>query len=90
LQCVEVMVLVCPVQDRSIDRSVRKPRTLPSLEVGSSAGGAKCEIKLYVGGSETTPTATREKNVIRARCMACRMLGEFVVAVMVVYLMCAA
>lgn len=70
------MVLVCHLQDRSTDRSVRKPRTLPSLEGGGSSGGAKCELKLYVGGSETTPAAMREKNVIRARCMACRMLGE--------------
>jgi hypothetical protein len=69
------MVLVCLLQDRSTDRSVRKPRTLPSLESGSSSG-AKCELKLYVGGSETTPAAMREKNVMRARCMACRMLGE--------------
>jgi hypothetical protein len=73
---VEVIVLMCLAQDRSTDRSVRRPRTLPSLEGGSNTGGARCELKLYVGGSETTPAATREKNVMRARCMASRMLGE--------------
>lgn len=31
--------------------------------------------KWYMGGSETTPLATREGNVMRARCMAARMLG---------------
>jgi len=76
MQCVEVMVLLCLVQDRSGDRPVRRPRTLPSLEGGSSNGSARCELKLYVGGSETTPATTREKNVMRARCMASRMLGE--------------
>ncbi|KDR13008.1 TATA-binding protein-associated factor 172 [Zootermopsis nevadensis] len=63
------------IRDRSGDRSVRRPRTLPSLEAGSSNGNSKCELKLYVGGSETTPAAAREKNVTRARCMASRMLG---------------
>lgn len=63
------------VRDRCGEKSVRKPRTLPSLEAGSSNGGAKSELKLYVGGSETTPIATREKNVVRARCVASRMLG---------------
>lgn len=31
--------------------------------------------KLYVGGSETTPTAYREDNAMSVRCMASRMLG---------------
>lgn len=31
--------------------------------------------KWFVGGSETTPIAIREANVMRARCMAARMLG---------------
>lgn len=31
--------------------------------------------KWYMGGSETIPLATREGNVIRARCMTARMLG---------------
>ncbi|PSN34064.1 TATA-binding protein-associated factor 172, partial [Blattella germanica] len=62
------------IRDRSGEKSVRKPRTLPSLEGGSSSS-PRCDLKLYVGGSETTPTAIREKNVTRARCMASRMLG---------------
>ena len=78
--CVQYMLLVCLAQDRCGEKSVRKPRTLPALEAGSSNGGAKSEIKLYVGGSETTPVATREKNVVRARCVASRMLGELGVA----------
>ncbi|KRT80629.1 HEAT domain-containing protein, partial [Oryctes borbonicus] len=32
-------------------------------------------VKLYIGGSETTPLATRETNAIKVRCMAARMLG---------------
>lgn len=31
--------------------------------------------KLYLGGTETTPLDVREKNVIRARCKASKMLG---------------
>jgi hypothetical protein len=49
---------------------------LPALDGGGSNGGARSELKLYIGGSETTPAATREKNMMRARCMASRMLGE--------------
>jgi hypothetical protein len=74
------MLLVCLVQDRCGEKSVRKPRTLPALEAGGSGGGTKSELKLFVGGSETTPAATREKNVVRARCMSSRMLGELGVA----------
>jgi hypothetical protein len=77
---IQQMLLVCLAQDRSGEKFVRKPRTLPSLEAGSSNGSAKSELKLYVGGSETTPVATREKNVVRARCVASRMLGELGVA----------
>ena len=78
--CRQCMLLVCLAQDRCGEKSVRKPRTLPSLEAGTSNVGAKSELKLYVGGSETTPAATREKNVVRARCVASRMLGELGVA----------
>ena len=80
IMCIQCMLLVCLAQDRCGEKSVRKPRTLPSLEAGTSNGGAKSELKLYVGGSETTPAATREKNVVRARCVASRMLGELGVA----------
>ncbi|GJQ72210.1 hypothetical protein Trydic_g3301 [Trypoxylus dichotomus] len=31
-------------------------------------------VKLYIGGSETTPLATRETNAVKVRCMAARML----------------
>nr|CAD7574777.1 unnamed protein product [Timema californicum] len=74
-------------KERSGERSTRRPRAFASLEsnCGNSAGaeggitgagaGLKCEQKLYLGGSETTPLATRESNVMKARCMASRMLG---------------
>lgn len=32
--------------------------------------------KYYIGGSETTPVATRESNAVQVRCMTARMLGE--------------
>lgn len=44
--------------------------------VDGNGDGVACELKLYLGGSETTPTATRELNVMRCRCMATRMLGR--------------
>lgn len=31
--------------------------------------------KLFIGGSETTPVATRECNAVKVRCMTARMLG---------------
>lgn len=37
--------------------------------------GAPIIQKFYLGGTETIPQETREKNVIRARVKACRMLG---------------
>ncbi|XP_039291094.1 TATA-binding protein-associated factor 172 [Nilaparvata lugens] len=45
--------------------------------MNADAGGAipNCELKLYIGGSETVALATREKHAIIARCMAARMLG---------------
>ncbi|KAG8325857.1 hypothetical protein J6590_056561 [Homalodisca vitripennis] len=39
---------------------------------------AASELKLYLGGSETTPAATREQNVTRCRCMAARMLVNYI------------
>nr|CAD7399296.1 unnamed protein product [Timema cristinae] len=75
------------LRERFGERSTRRPRAFASLEsnCGNSGGveggitgagaGLKCEQKLYLGGSETTPLATRESNVMRARCMASRMLG---------------
>ncbi|WP_407810181.1 DUF3535 domain-containing protein, partial [Staphylococcus aureus] len=31
--------------------------------------------KCYIGGTETTPLATRENNSVQVRCMTARMLG---------------
>ncbi|XP_012260171.2 TATA-binding protein-associated factor 172 isoform X2 [Athalia rosae] len=43
----------------------------------SSNGGSKptSELKVYIGGVETVAPGTRRANVVRARCMAARMLG---------------
>nr|CAD7405891.1 unnamed protein product [Timema poppensis] len=63
--------LVRSFQERSGERSTRRPRAFASLEsnCGNSGGaeggitgagaGLKCEQKLYLGGSETTPLATK-------------------------------
>ncbi|XP_067006130.2 TATA-binding protein-associated factor 172 [Anabrus simplex] len=56
----------------------RRPRAFSSLESNCNHGNtsiAKCEQKLFIGGTETTPLSVRESNVMRARCMASRMLG---------------
>lgn len=44
---------------------------------GCSSGGSKSssELKVYIGGVETVAPGTRRANVVRARCMASRMLG---------------
>lgn len=36
---------------------------------------ASSELKVYIGGIETVAQSTRHSNVVRARCMASRMLG---------------
>lgn len=56
------------------DSKNRRSRAFAPLD--TSASGT-CELKLYVGGNETIPMAQREQNVVRARCMASRMLGKF-------------
>ncbi|XP_063229477.1 TATA-binding protein-associated factor 172 [Bacillus rossius redtenbacheri] len=55
------------------DKNQRRPRAFANLELTGST--VKCDQKLYLGGSETTLASTREANVVRARCMASRMLG---------------
>lgn len=40
-----------------------------------AANSSSSELKIYIGGVETIPQNTRLINVIRARCMAARMLG---------------
>lgn len=50
---------------------------------GVDADGVACELKLYLGGSETTPAPTREMNVMRCRCMASRMLGRLTIHIQV-------
>lgn len=40
-----------------------------------SMGSEKHHPKLYLGGVETTPVDTREKNIPRARCIAAKMIG---------------
>ncbi|KAK7868472.1 hypothetical protein R5R35_011216 [Gryllus longicercus] len=65
-------------RDRGIEKSVRKLKAPTLIETNNSTNSnnvPKCEPKLFVGGNETTPMAVREKNVVRARCMASRMLG---------------
>lgn len=47
-------------------------KTVNSLSQFDNAIG---HPKYYIGGSETTPLATREANAIQVRCMATRMLG---------------
>lgn len=54
------------------ENKLRRSRAFAPLD---SNIAAKSELKLYIGGSETTPVAVREQNVVRARCMAARMLG---------------
>ncbi|XP_015610317.1 TATA-binding protein-associated factor 172 [Cephus cinctus] len=43
----------------------------------NASGSAKStsEFKVYIGGIETVAQSTRHSNVVRARCMAARMLG---------------
>ncbi|KAG8234704.1 hypothetical protein J437_LFUL014320 [Ladona fulva] len=40
-----------------------------------SSGSVKSELRLFLGGNETISPTIREKNAIRARCTAARMLG---------------
>ncbi|XP_049802115.1 TATA-binding protein-associated factor 172 [Schistocerca nitens] len=63
------------IRDSGSDK-VNKRLRVSSLEnVAGTAIVPKSEQKLFVGGTETTPLATREGNVMKARCMASRMLG---------------
>lgn len=50
-------------------------RKTKSTDSGFEHGHAIVQQKWFMGGSETIPLSTREANVIRARCMAARMLG---------------
>ncbi|EAA01172.6 TATA-binding protein-associated factor 172 [Anopheles arabiensis] len=63
----------------------RRPRQFDSFDTGggtaacgaghlSSSSGALHQ-KLFLGGAETVPLDVREKNVVRARCKAARMIG---------------
>lgn len=42
---------------------------------GSSTNNDKHQLKMYLGGIETTPTDVRERNIPRARCIAAKMIG---------------
>ncbi|XP_058174842.1 TATA-binding protein-associated factor 172 [Anopheles ziemanni] len=42
---------------------------------GNMHGGSMLHQKLFLGGAETVPLDVREKNVVRARCKASRMIG---------------
>lgn len=48
----------------------RKARQFDLIDVGE-----RVQQKYFLGGTETIPQETREKNVIRARYKACRMIG---------------
>lgn len=54
--------------------STRKRGDLGSEEAQLAA--AQQQQKFYLGGSETIPLDVREKNVMRARYKACKMIGE--------------
>uniref|UniRef100_A0A182VQT4 TATA-binding protein-associated factor 172 n=1 Tax=Anopheles minimus TaxID=112268 RepID=A0A182VQT4_9DIPT len=65
----------------------RRPRQFDSFDTGgggtggcgghssSSASSGSLHQKLFLGGAETVPLDVREKNVVRARCKAARMIG---------------
>lgn len=58
------------------DRKQRHPTQTESSAVDLSNNGSPAPPqKWYIGGCETTPLVVREKNVVRARCLASRMLG---------------
>lgn len=42
---------------------------------GSATSNEKHQLKMYLGGMETTPTDVRERNIPRARCIAAKMIG---------------
>jgi TATA-binding protein-associated factor len=48
---------------------------LQTKSSSSSTSSTSSEFKIYIGGIETIAQSTRHSNVIRARCMAARMLG---------------
>ncbi|XP_011495991.1 PREDICTED: TATA-binding protein-associated factor 172 [Ceratosolen solmsi marchali] len=45
------------------------------MKSSSSSSSSSSELKVYIGGIETIAQSTRHSNVVRARCMAARMLG---------------
>uniref|UniRef100_A0A182P5N4 TATA-binding protein-associated factor 172 n=1 Tax=Anopheles epiroticus TaxID=199890 RepID=A0A182P5N4_9DIPT len=62
----------------------RRPRQFDSFDTGGGASGGHLSSssssgslhqKLFLGGAETVPLDAREKNVVRARCKAARMIG---------------
>ncbi|XP_035893107.1 LOW QUALITY PROTEIN: TATA-binding protein-associated factor 172-like [Anopheles stephensi] len=73
-----------PIQHQTGGNRERRPRQFDSFDTGTSGGGghlASCSSsgslhqKLFLGGAETVPLDVREKNVVRARCKAARMIG---------------
>uniref|UniRef100_A0AAG5D4I1 TATA-binding protein-associated factor 172 n=1 Tax=Anopheles atroparvus TaxID=41427 RepID=A0AAG5D4I1_ANOAO len=56
-------------------------RQFDSFDAGGQGGGGNIHAgtplhqKLFLGGAETVPLDVREKNVVRARCKASRMIG---------------
>uniref|UniRef100_A0A182JX29 TATA-binding protein-associated factor 172 n=1 Tax=Anopheles christyi TaxID=43041 RepID=A0A182JX29_9DIPT len=60
----------------------RRPRQFDSFDaaaggghLSSSSSSGSLHQKLFLGGAETVPLDVREKNVVRARCKAARMIG---------------
>uniref|UniRef100_A0A182SC65 Mot1 central domain-containing protein n=1 Tax=Anopheles maculatus TaxID=74869 RepID=A0A182SC65_9DIPT len=76
-----------PIQHPSGGNRERRPRQFDSFVDTGGGGGAaaghlsSCSAsgslhqKLFLGGAETVPLDVREKNVVRARCKAARMIG---------------
>ncbi|XP_050067911.1 TATA-binding protein-associated factor 172 [Anopheles maculipalpis] len=83
------LIYAKPIQHQTGGNRERRPRQFDSFDTGGGAGGtaggghlSSCSSssgslhqKLFLGGAETVPLDVREKNVVRARCKASRMIG---------------
>uniref|UniRef100_A0A182M311 TATA-binding protein-associated factor 172 n=1 Tax=Anopheles culicifacies TaxID=139723 RepID=A0A182M311_9DIPT len=81
------LIYAKPSQHQPGTNRERRPRQFDSFEAGgggiggsgghlsSSASSGTLHQKLFLGGAETVPLDVREKNVVRARCKAARMIG---------------
>ncbi|XP_053667652.1 TATA-binding protein-associated factor 172 [Anopheles marshallii] len=80
------LIYAKPSHHQSGSNRERRPRQFDSFDTGGAAGGGGGHLssssssgslhqKLFLGGAETVPLDVREKNVVRARCKAARMIG---------------